>query len=200
MSYKKFPKEQRYGFVYIWRDRKHNRYYIGGHWGHENDGYVCSSNWMYNSYKRRKNDFKRKILFRCKTQKELWDKEYQWLCLIPELELGKKYYNLCIQHNKLEDNHIVSEATKKKMSENNAHYRLGKIGTRKGVKLSEEIKEKMRQASLGKKKSEEHATKIKNNRLGKLHTEETKEKIRIARLGKLHSEETKEKMRIARRK
>ena len=34
---------EKYGFVYIWFDRKHKRYYIGCHWGHEDDGYVCSS-------------------------------------------------------------------------------------------------------------------------------------------------------------
>lgn len=36
----------KYGFVYIWFDRKHHRFYIGCHWGHEEDGYICSSNWM----------------------------------------------------------------------------------------------------------------------------------------------------------
>lgn len=30
--------EEKYGFVYIWRDRKYNRYYIGCHWGREDDG------------------------------------------------------------------------------------------------------------------------------------------------------------------
>ena len=27
-----------YGFVYIWYDRKYKKYYIGSHWGYENDG------------------------------------------------------------------------------------------------------------------------------------------------------------------
>lgn len=53
---------EKYGFVYIWYDRKHKRYYIGAHWGHENDGYVCSSSWMKKAYKNRPEDFKRKIL------------------------------------------------------------------------------------------------------------------------------------------
>ena len=51
-----------YGFVYIWRDKKHNRFYIGSHWGTIDDGYVCSSTWMKRSYLRRPGDFKRKII------------------------------------------------------------------------------------------------------------------------------------------
>ena len=54
----------KYGFVYIWRDRKHARYYIGSHWGTEDDGYVCSSFWMKQAYKLRSEDFRRRILFR----------------------------------------------------------------------------------------------------------------------------------------
>jgi hypothetical protein len=53
---------EKYGFVYIWFDRKHKRFYIGCHWGKENDGYVCSSPWMKQAYKHRPQDFKRKIL------------------------------------------------------------------------------------------------------------------------------------------
>lgn len=33
----------KYGFVYLWFDRKHKRYYVGCHWGTTEDGYVCSS-------------------------------------------------------------------------------------------------------------------------------------------------------------
>ena len=38
--------QEKYGFIYIWYDRKHQRYYLGRHWGTENDGYICSSNKM----------------------------------------------------------------------------------------------------------------------------------------------------------
>ena len=48
--------QEKYGFVYIWRDRKHNRYYVGSHWGHTGDGYICSSSWMKQAYKRRPDD------------------------------------------------------------------------------------------------------------------------------------------------
>lgn len=34
---------EKHGFVYIWFDKKKNMFYIGSHWGHEQDGYICSS-------------------------------------------------------------------------------------------------------------------------------------------------------------
>ena len=77
-----------YGIVYLWYDRKHKRYYVGSHWGTENDGYVCSSTWMKKAYKRRPEDFKKKIIKRVyTTRKELLDEEYKWLSLIKEEEL-----------------------------------------------------------------------------------------------------------------
>src|SRR5208337_5265410 len=89
-----FMSETYDGFVYIWRDRKHNRYYIGSHQGTENDGYICSSNWMRNSYKRRPEDFKRRILTRMiATRKELLIEEQRWLSMIKSEELKTRYYN-----------------------------------------------------------------------------------------------------------
>jgi len=91
---------KKYGFVYIWYDRKHKKFYIGSHWGIESDGYICSSRWMRKSYNRRKSDFKRRIISRIYTTKlELLDEEYRWLSMIPIEELGKKYYNLTQHRN-----------------------------------------------------------------------------------------------------
>lgn len=86
---------EKYGFVYIWRDRKHKRYYVGSHWGTETDGYVCSSPWMMKAYKRRPLDFKRKILARVyTTRSELLQKEYYFLAMIKDHEIKERYYNL----------------------------------------------------------------------------------------------------------
>lgn len=86
---------EKYGFVYIWRDRKHKRYYVGSHWGTETDGYVCSSPWMMKAYKRRPLDFKRKILARVyTTRSELLQKEYYFLTMIKDHEIKERYYNL----------------------------------------------------------------------------------------------------------
>lgn len=86
---------EKYGFVYIWFDRKHKRYYIGSHWGTENDGYVCSSSWMMQAYKLRPEDFKRRILSRIyEGKKNLLEEEYKWLSLMSDEEISsKKYYN-----------------------------------------------------------------------------------------------------------
>lgn len=26
--------QDKYGFIYLWHDKKHNRFYVGSHWGH----------------------------------------------------------------------------------------------------------------------------------------------------------------------
>lgn len=65
---------------------------------------------------------------------------------------------------------------------------------------SQETKEKMRQAKLGKKLSEEHRKKLcaskKGNcyTKGRKHSEESKKKMSEAKLGKKHSEEHNKKM------
>lgn len=149
-----------YGIVYLWYDRKHKRYYVGSHWGTENDGYVCSSTWMKKAYKRRPEDFKKKILKRVyTTRKELLDEEYKWLSLIKEEELGKKYYNV----RKHKFNHwsatdkekiskTISEKTKEAMYRPDVRERyLESLKTRKN-NHSAEVLEKRRKSMLGKNK------------------------------------------------
>lgn len=88
--------KEKYGFVYIWRDKKRKMCYIGCHWGTIEDGYICSSGQMRDAYRRRPNDFRRKILQYVYTNRiDLLEIEHQWLQLIPDEELGKKYYNQC---------------------------------------------------------------------------------------------------------
>lgn len=83
------------GFVYVWFDRKHQRFYVGSHWGTIDDGYVCSSQWMKRSYARRPNDFRRRIVASITTtRQDLLNEEYRWLQMIPDEELGGRYYNL----------------------------------------------------------------------------------------------------------
>ena len=88
-----------YGFVYLWFDVKHKRFYVGCRWGKEDDGYVCSSNWMKQAYKHRPQDFKRRILSRIYTNRQdLLAEEYKWLSMMKKDELGNKYYNLHNHH------------------------------------------------------------------------------------------------------
>lgn len=98
------------GFVYIWRDRKYNRYYIGSHWGSEYDSYVCSSTWMRNSHRRRPEDFKRRIIARVHTSREeLLEEEQRWLSMIKDHELATR------------------NSTTKKRSENVRYYNVSKL-------------------------------------------------------------------------
>jgi len=85
---------EKYGFIYIWRDRKHKRYYVGMHWGYADDGYVCSCSWMLQAYKRRPQDFKRRILKKVFDRSKLRAEEQRWFSFIKKEELGKRYYNL----------------------------------------------------------------------------------------------------------
>ena len=92
---------EKYGFVYLWFDRKHKRFYVGCRWGNENDGYVCSSDWMRQGYKHRPQDFKRRILSKIYTNRlDLLEEEFKWLSMIKKEELGKRYYNLHNHHFK----------------------------------------------------------------------------------------------------
>lgn len=83
------------GFVYIWKDKHRQMFYIGSHQGTTTDGYVSSSNRFNHAYRKRPNDFKRRILeYVCGSMKQLHDREQHWLSLIPLTELTIKYYNV----------------------------------------------------------------------------------------------------------
>lgn len=83
------------GFVYLWHDMKRNMFYVGCHWGAEDDGYICSSNRMRDAYKRRPQDFRRRIIQRLidVPRAKLLGAEHKWLQLIREDELDNRYYN-----------------------------------------------------------------------------------------------------------
>jgi hypothetical protein len=170
---------EKYGFVYIWRDRKHNRYYIGAHWGREDDGYVCSSTWMKNAYKRRPNDFKRRILkTNIQSRDDMFEEEYRWLSMIKLCEIKKRYYNIHV--NKYISWHSydkniktmsqkISMRTKEAMAKPDIREKyLNGLKTRK---LSEamqrpEVKAKRSAALKGKNKGRKHTgEQLENMRL-----------------------------------
>jgi hypothetical protein len=142
---------EKYGFVYIWFDRHNYRFYIGCHWGTENDGYICSSDWMRKSFRRRPNDFKRRIITRVYTNRqELLEVENQYLSLIKDDELGKKYYNL----TKYMNGHWTTDPDKlltigEKISKKNKENPDWGSWS-KGKKASEETRKKMSESKKGK--------------------------------------------------
>lgn len=148
-----------YGIVYLWFDKKKNKFYIGSHWGTENDGYICSSTYMKRAYNKRSEDFKRKILSRVYEKEKILEEEYKWLSMIKNDELGKKYYNFNNRHPThwfiLENNEkikqTISEKTKEAMQkpEIREKYLLG-IKTRNTRSSEPEVREKRRQSMMGK--------------------------------------------------
>lgn len=164
--------KEKFGFIYIWFDKKRKRYYVGSHQGVENDGYICSSNWMRDVYRRRPDDFKRRIIKRmvC-TRKELFEEENKWLSLIKKEELGKKYYNLHqnIHHYLMDPDY--GKSTREKMSL--AKKGKKRAGNPENWKHSEETKQKLSKQQTGQKKWPN----------GRSFSEETKEKMRLAKIG-----------------
>jgi hypothetical protein len=159
--------QEEYGFVYIWYDKKMNRFYVGCHWGRVDDGYVCSSKWMRNAYKRRPSDFRRKILTTNITDRsELLEAEFKWLSMIKESELKTKYYNLSKHHfahwSARPDAKSIAKKSgdsRRGKSPNNDPKMLIERGKKISAKMSgrtfsAEHKEKLRQAKLGKKQTE----------------------------------------------
>jgi len=151
----------KYGFVYLWFDKKRKMYYIGCHWGVETDGYICSSNRMRKAYKRRPADFKRKILSSNISNRELmFEEEHRWMSLIEEKDLGKKYYNLrkhkwghwtTDENTKLSISEKISQKTKEAMyrPEVREKYFAG-LSTRDNRSSELEVREKRRQSMIGK--------------------------------------------------
>ena len=88
-----------------------------------------------------------------------------------------------------------SEETKQRISE----ALCGEKHPMYGKTLSDEIKQKLRSASIGIPKSEEHKQKIRNSHCGKILSEEHKQKLSEAHLGKKLSDKTKQKMSETRR-
>lgn len=157
------------GFIYIWYDRKHKRYYVGSHWGSEDDGYICSSTWMRNAYKMRPHDFKRRILKRINTSKlDLHTEEHRWLQMMKSEELkGERYYNISNSVKNLW--HKWPDQVKtigQKISHTNkgrdliGDKRTPEIGkkisaSKKGVKCSDEHRAVMSESRKGRKQSAE---------------------------------------------
>ncbi len=201
---------EKYGFVYIWHDRKHHRYYVGSHWGTVDDGYICSSRWMRKAYRRRPEDFKRRILSIVTTNRhDAYLKEEAWLKLMKPEELGERYYNRSRKTHNLREiggvpwnkgkTNIYAEETLEKMRQakvgkpsNNPHkFKKGRIGWNKGKKGLQVswLKGKENYYMKGVPKSEETKARMSAAKKGKPQHPNT------GMNGRKHSEATKAKIR-----
>jgi len=164
-------------FVYLWRDRLFNRYYVGYHGGFD-PNYVCSSKEMKSEYKSRPNDFKRRILA-FGTKEEMIALE-QDLLRARKHHFDKRYYNLMINHPV-----NLTEAGRKKISM-----------THKGKKNSKEVRLKMSRSTTGKKHSEESKQKMRIYRLENPSriAESGRQKISMTHKGKKFTAEHRRKI------
>jgi hypothetical protein len=172
--------QEKHGFIYLWRDKKKNMYYIGSHWGTEDDGYVCSSNWMYKANKRRPEDFKRRIIARIYTSRtDMLDEEQRWISMIKPEERRIRYYNinLSVHYPWHAHENIEKEIISKKISDKKTGKNTGTRPKEVGEAISKAKKKKFQEkvdAGLP-KFTAEHIEKIASQHRGKKHTEEWKQ-------------------------
>lgn len=170
---------EKQGFIYLWYDKKRKMYYIGSHWGTVDDGYICSSNRMRDAYRRRPQDFKRRLVKSNIPRSDLLEEEHRWLSFISDNELGKKYYNLRKHRWGHWSTDIDSRMT---VAEKISVAKKGK-----GYNHTEETKKKIREARAkqviksGWKLSEE--TKLKMKKPKPQRTEEHKRNMSLAKKG-----------------
>jgi hypothetical protein len=141
---------------------------------------------MKQAYKNRQQDFKRRILVRVSTTRaDLLVEEERWLQMMRDNEIkGPRYYNL---HRRTGHWHAQDEMTRLSVCEKisrtltGTKYAPGRKtnseatrGRKKGP-MSEETKEKLRLANLGKKYSQE--VNSKKGRLGREPSDETRRKM-----------------------
>lgn len=160
--------QQKYGFVYIWFDIKHKRYYVGCRWGSVNDGYICSSRWMKQAYKHRPQDFRRKILkTNISTREQTYIEEQRYLNMIKPEEIKVRYYNLNIKNNDVwhkYEEHIKTVG--QKISASKTGKSTGPCTPEKAKAISE--------AKKGKALTEEHKEALRGIKKVS-HTDEWKE-------------------------
>jgi len=158
-----------YGFVYLWYDRAYKRFYIGCHWGNVDDGYICSSSWMMKAYKKRPQDFKRKILVsNIKTRARTFEEEYRFLQRIKPHEVKVKYYNFYTNSK----THWSSTPNAKSIARRSGDARKGKsLGP-----CSAEKAKKISEAKKGKPFTQEHKDALKVSRGLQTMTEESNKK------------------------
>lgn len=166
------------GFIYIWHDTKRNKFYIGSHYGHTNDGYVGSNKRLMSAYKSRPDSFKRRILeyYEIADKSNLIVRENYWLSMISDDELRVKYYN---EKKVAAGGDIVSTLSDKKKKE----HKL------KSNSIIRQLREDNPSWSLDK------CAQVYYNMLE--HREQNKKKPGETWTGRQHSLESKKKMSLS---
>lgn len=175
---------EKYGFVYIWFDSRRKMYYVGCHWGVETDGYVCSSNRMRDAFRRRPQDFKRRILkSNMPSIQEMFEEEQRYFNMIKSEEIGKRYYNLYVSPR---EHWSKSDSSRKSVGQkiSESPLRRERISkANKGKLRTREQKSAQSFRMSGKTISEDHKKKISERLSGHRVSEKTREKISNAITG-----------------
>ncbi len=143
---------EKYGFVYVWYNRWKKKFYVGCHWGREDDGYVCSSKLMREAYKRNPEYFRRRVVQRVYTNRlDLLTEEHKWLAQIKDEQLGRKFYNVSKKHAGHWSATDRAAEISKKMSSRNEKKSKAMMGNKNaaGRVLSEESRKKISDAQKG---------------------------------------------------
>lgn len=152
------------GFVYVWHDTKKNLWYVGSHWGSPDDGYICSSGWMKAAYRKRPEDFRRRIVKTITTSYgDLMIEEHRWLQMIKPSEIRNRYYNLRLDAS---NRNWMSDPDRVKTAGQKISKAL------KGVLHSEERRRKTSEAGMGRVVTEDTRRKISESNIGRKNTPE----------------------------
>jgi hypothetical protein len=183
--------QEKYGFIYIWFDKKNTRFYIGSHWGHENDGYICSSRMMRQAYNRRPEDFKRRIISRIYSNREdLLLEEERWLKMIDpnkttprnttvDSRQSVRYYNINLgTQSRWWSSDSNRMTIGQKISAVKSGKKTGPCSPEKAKAISEAKKASFvrKQEILGYKMSPEHIAKMAATKTGKPQSPESNAK------------------------
>jgi hypothetical protein len=165
---------------------------------------------MRDAYRRRPEDFKRRILTsNIPTRRDTFIEEQRYINMIKPEEIKVRYYNIRIdlQHWLLKNDCEINLIIDKMTGTNHHNYgKTGELSPRYGRTHTEESKRKMSEARKGKgrsgspeswKLSDEIKRKISSSKRGikrEPFSEEHKQKIRESHLGKKLSDEGKAKI------
>lgn len=192
--------ENMFYIIYQIKNLINQKIYVGKHQTENiNDSYYGSGKAIKNAIKKYgKENFEKTILFVFDNEEEMNKKERE--IITEEFFLREDTYNLGIggeggphfkgKTHKIETIEKVNcseEYIDKRKKTIKEKYESGDLTPwNKGKQLSEETKQKMREAKLGKKRiiSEEGRKSLSESLTGRKHSEETKQKMREAKLGK----------------
>jgi len=125
-------------FVYKWTDSLNGKIYIGYHKGKESDGYICSSKYMLEEFKKRPDDFHREILAIGSCE---YCYKYEQSEIAALLSSKNPTYNKGIGGTWKMDADVISRISKSLSGEKNHNF---------GKKFSESTRSKISLSRLGK--------------------------------------------------